>query len=774
MDNSNLKISFAVTTDLSALSAAVQGVNGVGIAAGGAARATQGFSAVMEGSSLATSKWSHIVVNAAAGVTALAAVMRTAQAAVAPFTDMMARAGRLDDLSMMTGASVRDLVVLERALKNAGRSGADIPALFNRVAMALEDVKKSGSTASQAFARLNIKTADFEKLAPVAKLEALNAAFTSIVNPSERAVLAMKLFGRSGVELLPFLADSNGFSRAGREVGELGAILQLNAARFKRIGEDLSLVRERMATVVATILEQAVPVFRTMASTIQNIPTGVLVAGFKAVSGVMLLAGASWVKSKMGNIATIIMGSIAAWRAKTTAVRENTAALVENAAAGNAAGGAGAAGAAKGAGGFGAVVGRVGVMAAIYAAYEAAMATLSWRTEQDALEESIEKTAASLRNFDGIDSVEALKARIVSLGDAAKNAREDFEKLAFKNFLIKLNPIAAALTNADSHVIRKKERGFQTAIGVLENEGAGIIARNKRIKETLANADAQEALKRAIEGTRNAEKDLAIAERSHRDTMGIETARQWGGELEKQRDKLINDAGDIATKLQIKPAENPEELLKRINLVREGYSITSKDPEAAKRKRKKFDTSGKIVGEYTEAEQAAEALAQMSNIYKEATELAARWHQNRQDLSRRAAEIEIADLKISVERAKAAYADKKIDFAEYSEMRIAKLHEIQAAEERLDSSPLAKLQRDMETFSLTRELKREEEGGGAKHRAPEAADDRLSRIGLFIGSITSAPLNYAKQTAAGIEKLVKQAEQTNRLLAANLNTLGLQ
>ena len=181
-----------------------------------------------------------------------------ATAAFAGVTAAMAKAiqkgGELDDSMRRTGASGRNLVVLQKAFELAGVSGDKLPGTLNKMQKALAGVNDEGEPTNKAFEKLGLSIEELQSLDPVAAFQKTAQAIAGLPNPSMRAAAAMEIFGKAGGELLSLMNDPAAFSQARDQVGSLADMLPGVAAEFGTAGDVLDQFKdkfEQLGTVAA-------------------------------------------------------------------------------------------------------------------------------------------------------------------------------------------------------------------------------------------------------------------------------------------------------------------------------------------------------------------------------------------------------------------------------------------------------------------------------------------------------------------------------------------
>lgn len=209
-----------------------------------------------------------------AGFGALKAGALGVIAAVAPLRGVLDEVGRINDVSARIGASVRDVVALERAFTAAGLSAAEVPAYLARMQRALGGVNEEGTATGEAFARLGLSMQELRLQGPIEQLEAVSRALGRLPDQAARARAVQDIFGRGASALLPLLGDAGALPGARADTAQLGAMTQRNAARMDRLGDELGLLRVRLMELGVAMVERLLPSMERLAEVIRGANAG--------------------------------------------------------------------------------------------------------------------------------------------------------------------------------------------------------------------------------------------------------------------------------------------------------------------------------------------------------------------------------------------------------------------------------------------------------------------------------------------------------------------
>ena len=213
------------------------------------------------------------VSGALGGVAGASALSAAALTGVKSALDL---AGKFADMSARTGQSVRDLVVLERAYKNAGLSSEALAQSVGLLQRALNGRNEEGGKTGEVFKKLGLSVETLKRQDFASQLQSISTAISRLPSPVERTAAAMGLFGRSGAQMLQVLGDGNALRQAESEAGRLADKLQRNAERFDAIGDRLSIVKTRMDEMWLTAAERLIPALERASSLLNGMNLSVV------------------------------------------------------------------------------------------------------------------------------------------------------------------------------------------------------------------------------------------------------------------------------------------------------------------------------------------------------------------------------------------------------------------------------------------------------------------------------------------------------------------
>lgn len=136
------------------------------------------------------------------------------------------------DMSKRTGMSVEALSKLGFAAEQNGATLEDVSKGVINLNRSFAEASSGSKEATAAFARLGLSMAQLTGMTPEERFRAIVGALAAIPDPAVRAALAMQLFGKAGVQLLPMIADGTaGLDEMAAKAEELGIVMSTDSAK---------------------------------------------------------------------------------------------------------------------------------------------------------------------------------------------------------------------------------------------------------------------------------------------------------------------------------------------------------------------------------------------------------------------------------------------------------------------------------------------------------------------------------------------------------------
>ena len=205
---------------------------------------------------------------AVAGGVALAAMTRRSMATV----DSTAK------LSDVLGISTEELVRLRHAADLSGISSQELDKGLVKFAKSLGEAKAGVITYADSFRMLGLSQRDIQGMDTPAALRATADALKDVPDRSQRAMLAMRLFGRSGAPMVKMLEDgAAGLERMGKRAGSVFS--RADAARVERANDALTDLKRTAASLSQRMAVAVAPAVEAAGEALQHLPTAAAEVG---------------------------------------------------------------------------------------------------------------------------------------------------------------------------------------------------------------------------------------------------------------------------------------------------------------------------------------------------------------------------------------------------------------------------------------------------------------------------------------------------------------
>jgi hypothetical protein len=186
--------------------------------------------------------------------------------------------GRLGDevqkMSIRTGFSTESLSELRFAMEQAGTSIQGFEVGVRRMSGFIEDAKDGLATSTDAMDKLGVSVDDLKGKSPEEAFFVLANAMAGIEDELTKAALAQDVFGRSGTQLLPLLAEgADGIEKLRQEARDLGIVMdQETANKAAKMQDAINSAKQSMNGLAISIGSTLAPAITLIAKTFSVLP----------------------------------------------------------------------------------------------------------------------------------------------------------------------------------------------------------------------------------------------------------------------------------------------------------------------------------------------------------------------------------------------------------------------------------------------------------------------------------------------------------------------
>lgn len=162
---------------------------------------------------------------------------------------------QLEKMSLRTGVAVESLSELKYAASQSGTSIESVEKAIKKQATTIYEAGRGTATYVDVLSDLGLRYEDIQGLSPEKQFEKLSGAIADVADPTMRAALAQRVFGRAGTELLPLLSQgSQGIADLRQRAHDLGLTFDQEAATAAaQLGDRLDDVKTQFVAMAFQI-----------------------------------------------------------------------------------------------------------------------------------------------------------------------------------------------------------------------------------------------------------------------------------------------------------------------------------------------------------------------------------------------------------------------------------------------------------------------------------------------------------------------------------------
>ncbi|MFZ5831466.1 MAG: hypothetical protein ACOY3P_15385 [Planctomycetota bacterium] len=183
-------------------------------------------------------------------------------AATAAYRDFIS-VGRYVDLRGQTGASIELLSTLDYAAKQTGTSLETVTTAFRSMARVITMAGAGKQEGVFALEQLGLTFEHMSRLNPDLQFRRIADALNQVADPTEKAALAMRVFGESGSQLVPLIAQLNELEVSAKKVN---AVIGTDMARAaKELDDTMTDLHEVLKSLGRDFMTEIGPGMRNVA-----------------------------------------------------------------------------------------------------------------------------------------------------------------------------------------------------------------------------------------------------------------------------------------------------------------------------------------------------------------------------------------------------------------------------------------------------------------------------------------------------------------------------
>lgn len=216
-----------------------------------------------------------------------------------------------DDTAKRTGLTVEAVQELGYVAKMTGSNLATVEVALRTMQKGLTDSGAESAAFTSALETLGLSLAELRAMNPQAQFDALSQAIAGVTDPSQRAGLAMTVFGRAGTALLPMLAEgADGIAKLKDEAHKYGYVMNQEVATAgSNFNDNLDRLKGSLGGLAQQVVAGLLPTLNSLIKCAADV-----VAGIKAWinNNPNLVSTLAHVAASVGAVLTVFGALVAA------------------------------------------------------------------------------------------------------------------------------------------------------------------------------------------------------------------------------------------------------------------------------------------------------------------------------------------------------------------------------------------------------------------------------------------------------------------------------
>lgn len=182
-----------------------------------------------------------------------------------------------DDTAKRTGLTVEAVQELGYVAKMTGSNLATVEVALRTMQKGLTDSGTGSAAFTSALETLGLSLAELRAMNPQAQFDALSQAIAGVTDPSQRAGLAMTVFGRAGTALLPMLAEgADGIAKLKDEAHKYGYVMSQEVAEAgSNFNDNLDRLKGSLGGLAQQVVAGLLPTLNSLVKCAADVVAGI-------------------------------------------------------------------------------------------------------------------------------------------------------------------------------------------------------------------------------------------------------------------------------------------------------------------------------------------------------------------------------------------------------------------------------------------------------------------------------------------------------------------
>ena len=182
-----------------------------------------------------------------------------------------------DDTAKRTGLTVEAVQELGYVAKMTGSNLATVEVALRTMQKGLTDSGTESAAFTSALETLGLSLAELRAMNPQAQFDALSQAIAGVADPSQRAGLAMTVFGRAETALLPMLAEgADGIAKLKDEAHKYGYVMSQEVAEAgSNFNDNLDRLKGSLGGLAQQVVAGLLPTLNSLVKCAADVVAGI-------------------------------------------------------------------------------------------------------------------------------------------------------------------------------------------------------------------------------------------------------------------------------------------------------------------------------------------------------------------------------------------------------------------------------------------------------------------------------------------------------------------
>lgn len=182
-----------------------------------------------------------------------------------------------DDTAKRTGLTVEAVQELGYVAKMTGSNLATVEVALRTMQKGLTDSGTESAAFTSALETLGLSLAELRAMNPQAQFDALSQAIAGVTDPSQRAGLALTVFGRAGTALLPMLAEgADGIAKLKDEAHKYGYVMSQEVAEAgSNFNDNLDRLKGSLGGLAQQVVAGLLPTLNSLVKCAADVVAGI-------------------------------------------------------------------------------------------------------------------------------------------------------------------------------------------------------------------------------------------------------------------------------------------------------------------------------------------------------------------------------------------------------------------------------------------------------------------------------------------------------------------